>query len=258
MTKATLSFQLPAVISHRGAKLQVPENTLLAFETARQLGASCVEFDVRCTQDGVPVIFHDDTLDRLCGQANAFTDLSFRELREARLQGCGHYQANIPTLIETMSYLERHGLQANIELKSPSHHPEPVWLTAHHARIICLCLKNILPHFQNYLLSSFSFSMLEIARTILPTMPLALLLHFEDFSAEWPKRKSEIADLYRSLGCATLNLNDAQLNLRDIQELRTLSNHILVYTINSKTRAQQLLEMGVRSVFSDTPNLLAK
>lgn len=52
------------VIGHRGASGTCPENTLLAFDRALGDGADALEFDVRATADGVPVVIHDPTVDR--------------------------------------------------------------------------------------------------------------------------------------------------------------------------------------------------
>jgi len=54
----------PKVIGHRGAGGSHPENTLASFEAAIAAGAHFVEMDVRCTRDGVAVLFHDDVLVR--------------------------------------------------------------------------------------------------------------------------------------------------------------------------------------------------
>jgi glycerophosphoryl diester phosphodiesterase len=50
--------------AHRGARRQAPENTLPAFRRAVELGAEGVEFDVQLSADGVPVVIHDETLER--------------------------------------------------------------------------------------------------------------------------------------------------------------------------------------------------
>jgi glycerophosphoryl diester phosphodiesterase len=55
---------VPAIVAHRGASSTYPENTLPAFEAAIELGAPFVEFDVRLSSDGVPVVIHDATLER--------------------------------------------------------------------------------------------------------------------------------------------------------------------------------------------------
>ena len=55
---------LPSIIGHRGAYSSAPENTLIAIRKAAQLGAKWVEIDVRLSSDKVPVIFHDDEVNR--------------------------------------------------------------------------------------------------------------------------------------------------------------------------------------------------
>lgn len=51
-------------VAHRGAKALAPENSLLAFTTAAELGVAAIETDVRLTADGLPAIIHDSTLTR--------------------------------------------------------------------------------------------------------------------------------------------------------------------------------------------------
>src|SRR5207253_1840078 len=66
-----LPLGLSRVVGHRGAALRAPENTLAGFREAARLGAGWVELDVMLTQDGVPVVIHDETLERTtsgCGR----------------------------------------------------------------------------------------------------------------------------------------------------------------------------------------------
>jgi glycerophosphoryl diester phosphodiesterase len=64
-------FPRPAVVAHRGASSELPENTLAAFEEAARVGADMVELDVRLTADGVPVVLHDPELGRAAARAGA-------------------------------------------------------------------------------------------------------------------------------------------------------------------------------------------
>ena len=57
-------LHIPKVIGHRGATLRARENTLAGFRKAAELGCTWVEFDVRLSLEGQPVVFHDDTLER--------------------------------------------------------------------------------------------------------------------------------------------------------------------------------------------------
>ena len=58
------AMRLPLVTSHAACKGHAPENTLAGIETAIALGADAIEIDVHCTSDGVPVLIHDETVDR--------------------------------------------------------------------------------------------------------------------------------------------------------------------------------------------------
>lgn len=59
------------IVGHRGASGSAPENTVASFDLAVALGAEAFELDVRITADGVPVVFHDPTLDRTTGQSGS-------------------------------------------------------------------------------------------------------------------------------------------------------------------------------------------
>ena len=54
----------PLIWGHRGASGHAPENTLPAFQLAADMGADGVELDVQLTRDGIPVVCHDETVDR--------------------------------------------------------------------------------------------------------------------------------------------------------------------------------------------------
>lgn len=63
-THRVLSLDVAQVFAHRGGSRLRPENTLLAFDHGLALGADGLEFDVRLSRDGVPMVHHDETLDR--------------------------------------------------------------------------------------------------------------------------------------------------------------------------------------------------
>ena len=70
------------LIGHRGASGSFPENTMLAFKQALREGADSVEFDVRLTADGVPVVIHDATLDRTTDGQGQVAELPLSAIRE--------------------------------------------------------------------------------------------------------------------------------------------------------------------------------
>ena len=100
-------------IAHRGASGRSPENTLLAFRYAFELGADAVECDVQLSADGVPIIIHDATVDRTTNGQGRVDQLSFEELRRLDA-GAGEH---IPTLQETLDLCREAGKHVNLELK---------------------------------------------------------------------------------------------------------------------------------------------
>ena len=70
-----------AVIAHRGGAGHAPENTLPAFRRSLALGFTQVELDVRRSQDGVLMLFHDSSLERKVGRAGSVGDYTAAELR---------------------------------------------------------------------------------------------------------------------------------------------------------------------------------
>ncbi len=70
------------VEGHRGYAAQYPENTIISFEAAMELGVDAVEFDVWLTSDKVPVLVHDGNLKRTCGVDVHVNDLTLEELKK--------------------------------------------------------------------------------------------------------------------------------------------------------------------------------
>jgi len=92
------------VYAHRGIydNEDVPENSLAAFRAAlsRKVG---IELDIHRTADGEVVVFHDDTLFRMCRENSRVEDLTMRQLRDCRLLGTNE---GIPTLREVLELVE--------------------------------------------------------------------------------------------------------------------------------------------------------
>jgi glycerophosphoryl diester phosphodiesterase len=72
----------PIVLGHRGAAGVAPENTLVAFERGLELGAQVIESDVHLTRDGVPVLIHDESVDRTTDGRGPVAERSLAELHE--------------------------------------------------------------------------------------------------------------------------------------------------------------------------------
>jgi glycerophosphoryl diester phosphodiesterase len=68
------------LMSHRGGALEAVENTMSAFRKSVEMKVDLLELDVQMTKDGIPVIFHDRTLDRMCGISGRICDYNYDKL----------------------------------------------------------------------------------------------------------------------------------------------------------------------------------
>ena len=116
------ALQLPPVIGHRGAAARAPENTLAGLRRAKALGCSWVEFDVRLTADGVPVLCHDARLDRTTDRTRAGggPEPSRRsgDCDAGAWFGPAFAGERVPTLDEALALAAELDLGANIEIKA--------------------------------------------------------------------------------------------------------------------------------------------
>ncbi|MGQ9372127.1 glycerophosphoryl diester phosphodiesterase [Azospirillum sp. ST 5-10] len=236
---------LPRLIGHRGAKESAPENTLVSVREAARQGAAWVEVDVMLTGDGVPVIIHDDTLERTTSGAGPVAEIDLAHLK--RLDAGGWFDPRfageeVPTLAEMLDLVRQLGLGLNLEIKpSPGRAVE----TAEAALAV---LRGAWPAGRPLLLSSFEPECLEVARRLAPDLPRGYLM--EEAPADW----AAIAD---RLGAATLNLDQKRQTAESVAAYRATGRPVLAYTVNDAARARDLFAWGVAAVFTDAPGRLA-
>lgn len=82
MAHPYFDIEVPTILGHRGAAGEAPENTLASFARGLELGAHILESDVHLTRDGVPVLIHDEAVDRTTPGSGAIRDLTADEVRE--------------------------------------------------------------------------------------------------------------------------------------------------------------------------------
>jgi glycerophosphoryl diester phosphodiesterase len=113
-------FRSLTLIAHRGYSSKAPENTVAAFDLALKLGYSDLEFDVQLSKDGVPMVFHDETVDRTTsghGRLANFTYAELKQLDAGSWFDTTYKEQRIPSLFELLArYKSRARL--HIELKS--------------------------------------------------------------------------------------------------------------------------------------------
>lgn len=106
--------------AHRGASEYYPENTLWAFYAGLEMRADGIETDIQRTSDGVLVLHHDDTLERVAGEAGSIKDYTYEQLLEmdfGAFKGERFVGERIVTLDTFLTHFGHKKLQLALEIK---------------------------------------------------------------------------------------------------------------------------------------------
>ena len=103
--------------AHRGASEYAPENTFLSFNLGLFMRANGIETDVQLTKDGIPVLFHDDSLERVTGEKGLIKDYTLDELNAFFVKKNG-LKDKIPTFVDFIKHFKHQDVIMAIELKS--------------------------------------------------------------------------------------------------------------------------------------------
>jgi len=236
---------LPPVIGHRGAAAYAPENTLAGLRQAKALGCRWVEFDVRLTADGQPVLLHDYRLERTTdgrGRVSALSLAAVRRHDAGRWFHSSFAGERVPTLEEAVMLLAELGLGANVELKAAR------GKEAATGGVVAELVARTWPADPAHLLiSSFQQGALAAARDRAPHIARGIL--FRRVPKNWRK-------VAAGLGCVTIHADQQRLRPAMISEIRRAGYPLLAYTVNDPERAKILFDFGVKAVFSDVPDRL--
>ena len=233
-------WPFPAIVAHRGGGTLAPENTLAGLRLASRLGYRGVEVDVKLTRDDVPILMHDDGLERT---SNGHGPVARRTLAQLAVLDAGGWLAPrfagepIPTLAAMAALCIQHGLWANLEIKPCPGREEATGTVAARAAATLWQNADARP-----LLSSFSVPALEAARAATPDLARGLLV--EEFS-EGALR------LATQLGCVSIHCHYSSVDADVAAKVHEAGFGLLCYTINDATSASWLSQAGVDCIVTD-------
>jgi glycerophosphoryl diester phosphodiesterase len=240
MPSARPLWPYPRILAHRGGGLLAPENTLAALRFSANLGFSAVEFDVKLSEDGVPVLFHDDTLERTSdghGRVAATRFAALAALDAGSWFGNEFAGEPVPAFAAAGVLCREAGLWANIELKPcPGSEARTGRVVAKMARLLWKDAD------QAPLLSSFSVEALAAAKDEAPELPRALLC--DQPPVDWRETMDR-------LQCVSLHCDWQRLDARIVDAVHATRRGVLAYTVNDSEIAIELLDMGVDALVTD-------
>jgi len=234
----------PRWIAHRGAGKLAPENTLAAFRLGARHGYRMFECDVKLSQDGVPFLMHDATLNRTTDGAGIGGANSWQQLSQRDAGGWHSRQyagEPLPCLDNIAGFCRANGHHLNIEIK-PTPGTEHYTGTIVAQRAAALWAGATIPP----LLTSFDVAALEGAQTSAPDLPRGLLL--DTPRADWLAVAQRLHCV--AVICHYSLWNDATVTAAHGAGLRCLS-----YTVNDESIAQHLLALETDGIITDRVDL---
>lgn len=152
------------IFAHRGLPVKFAENSLEGFRYAAKHGAEGVEFDVHMTKDKVPVVMHDEEIDRTTDGSGYIKDYTLNEIRKFHLKN----GEPVPMLRELFEILQDKDLYINLEFKTNKIHDKGI-------EAIVLALVKEYHFVHPIIFSSFNYQTLKNCQQIDPPQQYCFL-----------------------------------------------------------------------------------
>jgi len=255
-----LSKPGPWLVAHRGGSVIAPENTLVAFDRAVELGADAIETDVHLTRDGVVVVFHDDETSRLTGAPGTLEARTLAEVealdpawsfsldggRSFPFRGLG---LKVPTLLEVLARYP--ALRFNVDAKSadPALAEALVHVVRQAGAVERVCL------------GSFFDAQAERIGALLPgavrylpeqAATCHVMAAMSGQPAEGCPAGYQLASLPHRLGELVVATKPV------VDHFHRLGMPVHVWTVDAEEDMRALLALGVDGLVTDRPDVLAR
>lgn len=248
VTHPYLDSPTPVAFAHRGGALEAPENSLRAFRAAQKHGFRYLETDVRATADGVPVVFHDERLDRVTDRTGRIRDLPFSEVRKAHIGDA----ERVHSLAEVLEHFPE--ARFNIDIKEDN------------AVVPTLRFLGQGDHLERLCVASFSWRRLRAVRRAFGERVCTALAPPEVAALVARSRMGRLGvhspfALPTGPVCVQVPPRSTRLPIVTPALLRLAHAHgwpVHVWTVDDPATMHSLLDLGVDGIMTDRPSVLRR
>jgi glycerophosphoryl diester phosphodiesterase len=220
-------------IGHRGACGHAPENTLASMRKALELEVHGFEFDIRLSKDGVPVVIHDETLERTTSGVGEVSDYTFEQL-QAFDAGGGE---KIPSLKNVLDMVDKR-CRLFVELKA-HYATNPV------ADLLTHYVSHLGWSYEQLYVCSFDHMQIATVRTLNPELRTCALI------AGIPVSLAAIA---AEAGAWAINPNIHHINKDLVEDAHARGLKVVTWTANDPLHIGRAKMLGVDGIVSDFPD----
>jgi len=210
---------------------------MAAFSAAVELGVDGLELDIHLSRDGIPVVIHDESLQRTTDGRGLVGDASLEQLQQ--LDAGGWFSPefmgeSLPTLAEVLSAFSGKP-RLNLELKEFTAGVEVLSLLRQHSDA-------------EVVISSFDYDLLKGLRSLDEALPLAVL--FDD--GNW----RQAVRFANEISACAFHPADNLVCRRMVSACRKLALPVSVWTVDQEEQARSLMRMGISGLFTNDPDAL--
>ena len=241
-------IKLPKLIGHRGVKNLCPENTLESINKAFDLGLSYIEVDVKVSKDEIPILLHDDTLDRTTNGNGLVVNFNYEDLIKLDAGGFFYNKKTdifIPKLVDVLKLCKIRNGNINIELK-----PNMGFEKINVRKIIELTkeIEDVEIFYSTFDIKSF----IEISNFFMNSNRSFLLDSFDEYSLV------DFISISENYNANICGLNIEKLSKEIIEKIKEKNLLVTVFSENniSLIDAKECFNIGVDSIFIDDPTKL--
>ncbi|OZM58673.1 hypothetical protein CIB95_03640 [Lottiidibacillus patelloidae] len=229
------------IYAHRGASKDYPENTMIAFKKALEMGAEGIELDVQLSKDNVPVVIHDEQLKRTTNGSGFVKDMSLKELKELDAGSWFNSTFNkekIPTLEEVLVWIKDTKLELNIELKNNIIDYEKI------EKIVYELVKKYGMETE-VIFSSFNHCSLK------------RLLEIDEHINVAPLQSARMITPWKyakGMGATSMHIRFTSLSQKTIEGFHKEELKVRTYTVNRSFLMRQFFKWNIDAIMTDMPN----
>ena len=257
----------PLILGHRGASAVAPENTLAAFSRALAVGADGIEFDVRLSRDGVPVVIHDASLKRTGRVDRLVAELSVDELQEIDVgswfsrpgpNASESFHSDkfrgekLPTLAQVLELFNSNSGLLYVELKSDS--PEAgVALAAEVVKLV--------REFRSagrVVVESFDHAAIAAVKLIDSGIRTAALFEPKLKHPLSTMRRLKMIDAALAVGADEIALHHSLAAARVVEKASQAGLAVVVWTVDEAIWLTRARSLGIKALIANDPALLLR
>lgn len=228
------------IFAHRGASMYAPENTMSAFQLAYEQGAEGIEIDVHLSKDGVPVLIHDERVNRTTNGQGFVHDYTYKELKQLNAGSwfsAKFSQESIISLDTFLQWIKSKKLALNIELKNNNIYYDSLEKTVYQLLIKYNMLKTTI-------LSTFNIDSIKKI-TSFSNVNTALVQS---------RRRRNLVSFAKNLGVNAIHIHYRLLTKKLMRQTDKENLAVRVFTVNNKRRIQGCIRNHCDGIFTNAPD----